>query len=91
MAKNNKYASGSSELKAPPKASAPAKKAGFFKKLGKYFRDSKAEFKKIVWPSKKQVLNNTLVVLATVAIVAVVVWGLDTILSYLRDLLINAF
>lgn len=76
--------------KAPPKA-ASSKKPGFFARIGKYLRDSRAEFKKIVWPSKKQIINNTVVVLTIVVIVAVAVWGLDWILSYLRDLLINAF
>ncbi len=65
------------------------KKAG--PRLGKYFRDTWGEFKKIVWPSKKQVINNTIVVLTMVVIFAVVIWGLDTLFAWLRDLLISAF
>ena len=68
-------------------ASAKEKKSG---KLSKFFRDIRSEFKKISWPSKKQVWNNTLVVLVTVAIFAVIIWGLDFLLSWLRDLLIGA-
>ena len=67
------------------------KKLGFFKRLGKYFKDIWGELKKVVWPSKKQVINNTLVVLAMIAVFAVVVWGLDFVFAWLRDALIQAF
>lgn len=63
-----------------PKASKPAKdkeKVGIFRRIGRFFKDVKGEFKKIVWPSKKQVWNNTLVVLAFMLVVAVGVWLLD--------------
>ena len=43
-----------------------AEKQSFFARIGKFFRDQKSEVKKIVWPSKKQVLNNTAIVLAAV-------------------------
>lgn len=57
----------------------------------KFFRDTRSEFKKISWPTRKQVWNNTLVVLVTVAIFAVVVWGLDFVLNSVRDLVIGWF
>ncbi|NMA07383.1 MAG: preprotein translocase subunit SecE, partial [Ruminococcaceae bacterium] len=46
--------------------SASDKKKKSSKKIGKFFRDAKGEFKKISWPSKKQIWNNVLVVLVTV-------------------------
>ncbi len=69
------------------KASAKLKKAekkqkvGFLKKMIRYFKDLKGEYKKIVWPTKKQVINNTLVVLAAVIIMGVFVAGLDAVLG----------
>ena len=42
--------------------------------------------KKVVWPSKKQVLNNTLVVLAAVAISSIFIGGLDSLLGTLLRL-----
>ena len=54
----------------------PEKKS-FFARIGKFFRDQKAEVKKIVWPSKKQVINNTVIVLVAVAIFAVVTGVFD--------------
>ena len=47
------------------------------KKSVKWFKDLKIEFKKVVWPSKKTVINNTSVVLAVVAASAVLVGLLD--------------
>ena len=75
---------------ADKQAQAPAKKkAG--PRLGKYFRDTWGELKKIVWPSRKQVWNNIVVVLTMIVIFAVVIWGLDTGFSALRNLLLSAF
>lgn len=47
-------------------------------KVAKWFKDLKIEFKKVVWPSKKTVVNNTAVVLAVVVASAVLVGLLDT-------------
>lgn len=44
----------------------------------KYFKDLKSEFKKVVWPSKKTVINNTGAVLATMVVCGAAIWGLDT-------------
>ncbi|MGX8774914.1 MAG: preprotein translocase subunit SecE [Bacillota bacterium] len=70
---------------------ADKKKPGFFAKLGKYFRDAKGEFKKIVWPSRKQIWNNVAVVLVMVLIFAIATWGLDLLFAFLRDLLLKQF
>ena len=50
---------------------------GPFSKIVRYFKDLKSEFKKIVWPSKKQIINNTLVVIVCMAVVALIIWLLD--------------
>lgn len=52
-------------------------KVNFFKKVARYFKDMKSEFKKIVWPTKKQIMNNTLVVIVFMALSAVVIWSID--------------
>lgn len=58
-------------------------------KVSRYFRDLKSEFKKVVWPSKKQVFNNTLVVLVTIFIFMVIVGGFDTIMYKALQLLVS--
>lgn len=76
----------------PAKASKAAKtdKKPKTYKIKKYFKDLKAEFKKVVWPTKKQVTNNTGVVLITMAVAGVFIWGLDTIFSQLLKLVLGA-
>ena len=47
-------------------------------KLKKWFKDLRIEFKKVVWPSKKTVFNNTSVVVSVIAASAILVGMLDT-------------
>ena len=42
-----------------------------------FFKDVKAELKKVIWPTPKQLLHNTLAVIASVIIVGVIVFLLD--------------
>lgn len=69
------------------------KKEGFLKRMAHRFvkgcKDMKGEIKKVVWPSKKQVINNTAVVLASCAIVGAFIWILDGALSGLVNLLLG--
>ncbi len=44
-----------------------------------FFRDSKEELKKVVWPEKKVVVNATWVVLGITIIVAVVLGAIDLV------------
>lgn len=47
-----------------------------------FFKDMKSELKKVVWPSTRQVINNTLLVVGLVIVVSVVVLGIDSVLKY---------
>ena len=47
-------------------------------KVKKFFKDYKSEFKKIVWPDKKDTLRQSGVVAVTIAVVALAVFLLDT-------------
>ena len=57
---------------------AEVKKENWFRrtwgKIAKYFRELKSELKKVVWPTPKQVLKNTLIVAACVVCIGVFVW-----------------
>ncbi len=55
----------------------------------KFFRDTKGEFKKIVWPTFPSVARNTGVVLAMCAVTAVVIVLVDIGLGQLVNLLLN--
>ncbi len=68
------------------KASKPAKnKVPLGKRIAKAFKEFKAEFKKIVWSSKKATFSNTALVVACMVIVAVVIGLLDTGFSTLLN------
>ncbi len=51
-------------------------------KIGRFFREVKSEIKKIVWPTRQQVVNNTLIVLAAVIVIGAVIWILDFAFQY---------
>ena len=55
----------------------------------KYFRELKSELKKVVWPTPKQLLKNTLVVIACVLVVGVFIWTFDLVANVVIDALIS--
>lgn len=69
------------------------KKANIFVRAGrrikKWFRELVSESKKVVWPTWKQVVNNTLIVIACILVVGAFVWVLDLAFSAIRDLLVS--
>ena len=50
-----------------------------------FFKDMKSELKKVVWPTKRQVINNTLLVVALVVVVSLIVLGVDSVLKIADD------
>ncbi|MBQ9112862.1 MAG: preprotein translocase subunit SecE [Clostridia bacterium] len=66
------------ETENKPRKPEKEKKKG---RLKEAWRGFKSETKKIVWPSWKQVLKNTLIVLAVVIICAVIIGALDIAFS----------
>ena len=71
-------------------ARAKAAVKNFGARVSKFFRDTKSELKKVVWPSKADVKTNTIVVLVTVAIAAVVMIALDAVFGGILGLIIGA-
>ncbi len=65
------------------------KKAGLGTRMKKFFKESKAELKKVTWPTKEQLVHNTLVIIAFVAIVTVILSLLDLGFTKLFSLLTN--
>jgi preprotein translocase subunit SecE len=53
-----------------------------------YFKDAKAEFKKVTWPTPKQVVNNTAVVLTMLVVAGAAIFGVDTLLEMLFNLIL---
>lgn len=57
--------------------------------LKKYIGQVVAELKKVTWPTKKQTLNKTILVVVVSAIVALYISGVDFVLQALMRLLMN--
>ena len=72
---------------------AEAKKKNWFARawgaICRYFRELRSELKKVVWPTPKQVLKNTLIVLACVIIVGLFIWAFDFVAGLGRNALIT--
>ena len=66
------------------------KKVGIFGRMIKSMKATKSEFKKVVWPTKKQLINNTVIVIAALVVIGLIIFGLDTLFSYLAKLVITA-
>lgn len=56
----------------------------------RYFKDAKAEFKKVTWPAPKQIVNNTAVVLTMLVIAGLAIWGLDEMFNRVFALIMRA-
>lgn len=52
----------------------------------RWFRDFKAELKKIIWPNKKELTENCIVVISMVVIVALIIFVLDLGFKELNNL-----
>lgn len=74
------------EKAAAVKPSAPKKQK---KSVVKYFKDAKSEFKKVVWPTKKSVSNNTVVVIVAMVVCGLAIWGMDSVFMLLIKLLLG--
>ncbi|MBR0512373.1 MAG: preprotein translocase subunit SecE [Ruminococcus sp.] len=59
-------------------------------KIRKWFKDLKVEFKKVVWPTKKTVINNTSVVVGVIVGSAILVGLIDQGFLGLLRLIYNA-
>ena len=70
-------------------ADAKAKKQSFFKRMGSFFRACFGELKKITWPTPAQTTKNFGVVVVAILVSALVIYGLDRLLYFLLNLVMN--
>jgi len=62
------------------------KKPNILKKLARFAKDVRSELKKVLWPTRNQVINNTIIVLVICLLLGGVIWILDAVLGYLYKL-----
>jgi len=70
-----------------PKKENNAKKQ--FEGIKRFFIETKSELKKIVWPTSKQVVNNTIIVIITILVVGAFIWGLDALTTTVLHSMLN--
>jgi len=46
-------------------------------------KEANVERRKVVWPTRQETTQTTLIVIAVVIIVAILLWGLDSLLSWI--------
>ena len=49
--------------------------------LWEFLRDARTEVRKVVWPTRTETLQTTGIVIVMVSLLAVVMWGFDSLLS----------
>lgn len=59
------------------------------KRLTRWFREMRSELKKVVWPTRKQLINNTIIVFVVMVVVGVVLWGFDQVALLVVNTLIS--
>ena len=95
MAENEKLEqtgqAGSDKADKAKKDKKPEKKSkpGIFARIGKWLKDMKSELKKVQWPTRKQTVNNTLIVIACVIVVGIFIWIFDFIAGSAIDVLLT--
>lgn len=52
-------------------------------------KEARVEIRKVVWPNREETTQTTLIVLALVIVVALILWGLDSLLGWLISGLIG--
>lgn len=61
-------------------------KGAAFWKLAK---EARTEIRKVVWPTRQETTQTTLIVVAFVLLMSLILWGLDTLLGWLVSLAIG--
>jgi preprotein translocase subunit SecE len=62
-----------------------AKGAAFWKLA----KEAKVEIRKVVWPTRQEATQTTLIVVGFVLLAALILWGLDTLLGWLASQIIG--
>jgi preprotein translocase subunit SecE len=52
-------------------------------------KGSRTEIRKVVWPTRQETVQTTMIVVACVIVVALILWGLDSLLGWLVALVIG--
>lgn len=66
-----------------------AKKGSSIKRFGKFLKAVRSELKKVIWPNRKELVNNTIIVIISVALVVFALWVLDSVFGRVINLIVR--
>ncbi len=52
-------------------------------------KEARVEIRKVVWPTRQETTQTTLIVVAVVLVMALLLWGLDSLLGWLVSLIVG--
>ena len=52
-------------------------------------KEARIEIRKVVWPNRTETTQTTLIVVAVVLVMALILWGLDTLLGWIISMFIG--
>lgn len=52
-------------------------------------KEARIEIRKVVWPTRQETTQTTLIVLAVVLVMALLLWGLDSLLGWLVSMVVG--
>jgi preprotein translocase subunit SecE len=58
-------------------------------RLVRYFKETRAELRKVSWPTRQQATNLTLIVLAVTVVMAIFLGAVDFVFAHLLSLLVG--
>lgn len=76
-------------FKKPSSGGKIVKKEGKNRSPGKFIREVVAELKKVTWPTRKELINYTIVVVVFIALLSVIIGGLDWLASVLFEFIVR--
>ena len=52
-------------------------------------KEARTEIRKVVWPSRQETTQTTMIVVAVVLVMALLLWGLDSLLGWLVSMIVG--
>lgn len=57
--------------------------------IGKFLKGVRSELKKVIWPNRKELINNTIIVIISVILVTFSLWVLDSVFGFILNLIVG--
>lgn len=58
-------------------------------KFARFAKESRAEIRKVVWPTRQETIQTTLIVVAFVLVMAIILWALDSLFGWVISIIVG--